>query len=524
MVFAIAVSTTELCAVSISTLHYSTYAKSDEFASLCELLGERLENEGNDKQSANLCYICSVNIPKTVKIWVEDIQASGSGSIVKGGGTKAVPGRLNSLALQEFVEKVIILSQAEPGAIHDSKVAEMLFLYASLLAAEGELSAASRYIVGQVDEACAILQDRLFHAVQESGTPPPFPFPSHTIGSGSVTAKTLPSSESFWGNPSSTGFGGPSVNVQHGTTTSSKFERQANTDIGAEPPLPVEWNQIYDPARQAYYYYNTTTNESQWERPAARPRQVSIGQVSPSNQMANRVRDTGTTIGGSYSNNIGNFDGGKPVVVAAPGTSQMNPSFNTRPSPSIGFQASRPAPSFSQPSPANPLPASGATAMANTTSSNTGVAVPAPAPSPPAPTLTPAEAIDACLALGGDTAVVVQAVQSLTAMLEGMQLSPSQKKMLGEVKKASHILFCKTVAGDVEPEIMEKVTKFFHLLSTRDIHGAATVHQVCVPGVLLLRDTYRMYGFVNACIVSNFLLCRNFLIPAGMPIRIGSRA
>ncbi len=417
--------------------------------------------------------MCSVNIPKTVNIWAEDLQTSASGSVAKG-GVGSVPGCMNSLALQEFVEKVIIFSQAEPGAINDSKVAEILFWYASLLAAEGEMQAATRYIVGQTDEACAILCDRLFHAMQEPGTPPPFPFASRTVGAGTtVAAKTLPATESFWGNVSNSAFGS-SVALCGGSPV--KLEGQSSITSGGEPFLPLEWNQIYDPTRQAYYYHNTLTNESQWERPVV-PRLSACPSGSPrSLQLVRGASATGSSFG------TGTSTDGKPVVGF--GTSQMNSSFNTRPSPSTGFQASVPAPSFSQSTPANPLPASAATAMA-TASSNGGVTVPAPAPSPPARTLTPAEAIDACLALGGDTAVVVQAVQSLTAMLEGIQLSPSQNKMLGEVKKASHILFCKAVAGDVESDVMEKMSKFFQLLSVRDMHGAAAVHQVGIPGVLL---------------------------------------
>ncbi len=419
--------------------------------------------------------MCAVNIPKTVNIWAEDLQASVSGSIAKG-GVGLVPGCMNPLALQEFVEKIITFSQAEPGAINDSKVAKILFLYASLLAAEGEMQAATRYLVGQTDEACAILRDRLFHATQESGTPPPFPFASCTVGAGTTAAaKTLPATERFWGNVSNSAFGS-SMNACGGTPT---LEGQSSIGSGAEPPLPLEWSQIYDPTRQAYYYHNTLTFESQWERPVV-PRLSTCS--SGSSRSLKLVY--ASTSGASFSNGV-SVDG-KPVVGL--GTSQMNSSFNTRSLPSTGFQASVPAPSFSQSTPTNPLPASAATTM-TIASSNGGVAAPAPAPSPPARTLTPTEAIDACLALGGDTAVVVQAVQSLTAMLEGMQLSPSQHKMLGEVKKASHILFCKAVAGDVESDVMEKVSKFFHLLSVRDMHGASVVHQVGIPDILLSDDS-----------------------------------
>ncbi len=403
--------------------------------------------------------MCSVNIPKTVNIWAEDLRISGSGS-AKGTGLSAGRG-IDSLALQEFVEKVIIFSQAEPGAIKDSKVAKLLFLYASLLASEGEMQAASRYIVGQTDEACSILRDRLFHASQEQGTPPPFPFASQTVGVGTTAATTIPFTESFWGtmgpSTSSWSLDGGLQSINPSTTT-------ANTAGGGhEVPLPLGWTQIYDPTRQAYYYYNTVTNVSQWESPAL------------------CFRDAG-----SVRSPASAAEEYKPV--GGPGAAQMNSSsYATTRTPSQhsqhAFPASVPAPSFSQSTPADPLPASGATTTAAAASSS-GVAVPAPALSPPARALTPAEAIDACLALGGDTAVVVQAVQSLTAMLEGMQLSPSQRKMLGEVSKASHILFCKAVAGGVEPNVMGKVSRFFHLLSVRDMHAAAAVHQVRVARIM----------------------------------------
>ncbi len=398
--------------------------------------------------------MCSVNIPKTVNIWAEDLRISGSGS-AKGMGLSS--GRIDSLALQEFVEKVIILSQAEPGAINDSKVAELLFLYASLLAAEGEMQAASRYIVGQMDEACAILRDRLFHASQEQGTPPPFPFASETVSVG-TTAFT----DGYWGSTQSSS---RNWDWDGGRQSNSSSALAANTAVGGqELSLPLGWTQIYDPTRQAYYYYNTTTNVSQWEPPST---------LRHSSDAGGTARQLAPTAGER-----------KPAGGGAGAAAQVNsPSYAMTRTPSqYAIPASVPAPSFSQSIPADPIPASGVTNTA--TAASSGVAVPAPAPSPPARVLTPAEAIDACLALGGETAVVVQAVQSLTAMLEGMQLSPSQRKMLGEVRKASHILFCKAVAGDVESDVMAKVSRFFYLLSVRDMHAAAAVHQVRVAQIM----------------------------------------
>ncbi len=426
--------------------------------------------------------MCSVNIPKTVSIWAEDFQTSVSGSVLKG-TTRLSPGTINSLALQEFVEKVIIFSQAESGATKDPKVAALLFLYASLLAAEGELQAASRYIVGQTDEACAILRDRLFHASQEQGNPPPFPFSSQTVSVGSVTPATLPHTESFWGVPSvgssfSRGIfdASPQLEFQN-----SKSSTNAAVGVPESPPLPLGWTKVYDPSRQAYYYYNKVMNVSQWETPV--PQLPVLGSSASLGAMNSQSSAEGPCTGivplygqRSSSNvvphSLQNVDA-KPM--RRPGPAQMNAPFDMKSGPSPGHPTSGP-------SPGNPLPTSQFTTTAG--SSSSGVAPPSPA-SPPVQVLTPAEAIDACVALGGDTAVVVQAVQSLTGTLNSMQLSPPQRKMLSEVSKASHILFCKAVAGDVEPDVMEKVSRFFNLLSVRDMHGATAVHQVRMTGVVL---------------------------------------
>ncbi len=47
----------------------STYAKSEEFPGYCGKLGERLEKESRNLDGATLCYMCAVNIKKTVAIW-----------------------------------------------------------------------------------------------------------------------------------------------------------------------------------------------------------------------------------------------------------------------------------------------------------------------------------------------------------------------------------------------------------------------------------------------------------------------
>uniref|UniRef100_A0A803SUR8 Protein transport protein Sec31A n=1 Tax=Anolis carolinensis TaxID=28377 RepID=A0A803SUR8_ANOCA len=67
-----------------------TYARPDEFASLCDLLGARLESEGDSllQTQACLCYICAGNVEKLVACW-----------------TKAQDGN-SPLSLQDLIEKV----------------------------------------------------------------------------------------------------------------------------------------------------------------------------------------------------------------------------------------------------------------------------------------------------------------------------------------------------------------------------------------------------------------------------------
>ena len=47
-----------------------TYAKPEEFAPLCDLLGQRLEAQKEDHYAnAMVCYICAGNVEKFVSCW-----------------------------------------------------------------------------------------------------------------------------------------------------------------------------------------------------------------------------------------------------------------------------------------------------------------------------------------------------------------------------------------------------------------------------------------------------------------------
>ncbi|NXN27125.1 SC31A protein, partial [Nycticryphes semicollaris] len=135
-----------------------TYARPDEFAALCDLLGNRLESEGDSllQTQACLCYICAGNVEKLVACW-----------------TKAQDGN-NPLSLQDLIEKVVILRKAvqltqavDPNAV-GALLAEKMSQYANLLAAQGSIAAALTFLPANTNQPnIMLLRDRLCRAQGE---------------------------------------------------------------------------------------------------------------------------------------------------------------------------------------------------------------------------------------------------------------------------------------------------------------------------------------------------------------------
>ncbi|XP_033744000.1 protein transport protein Sec31A-like isoform X3 [Pecten maximus] len=147
-----------------------TYASQDEFVSLCDTLATRLESEraGNLSMYASLCYICSGNVDKLVENWHRNTQANNT-----------------PMGLQDLVEKVMVLrkavalSRGQEEEVSTGLLANKLNGYASLLAAQGSMDTAMRYLGNSTEVNLAILKDRLFHALGQSSygvQAPPFPF------------------------------------------------------------------------------------------------------------------------------------------------------------------------------------------------------------------------------------------------------------------------------------------------------------------------------------------------------------
>ncbi|XP_035186370.1 protein transport protein Sec31B isoform X2 [Oxyura jamaicensis] len=163
-----------------------TYAKHEDYTQLCDMLGARLESEGDAALSndACLCYISSGNVERLVECWVKNHETS------------------SPLALQDLVEKVMVLSRSiemlrgTAGPAPGPVLAERITQYASLLASQGCLAAAMDYLPNSSKELLIEqLRDRLFHA--QGGNvgdqqPPPFPYARVNVG---VIKQTSPAAK-----------------------------------------------------------------------------------------------------------------------------------------------------------------------------------------------------------------------------------------------------------------------------------------------------------------------------------------
>ncbi|XP_061001642.1 protein transport protein Sec31A isoform X6 [Dama dama] len=240
-----------------------TYAKPDEFSALCDLLGTRLESEGDSllQTQACLCYICAGNVEKLVACW-----------------TKAQDGS-SPLSLQDLIEKVVILrkavqlTQAMDANTVGVLLAEKMSQYANLLAAQGSIAAALAFLPESTNQPNIVqLRDRLCRAQgdpvpgqQESSRTPyerhqvskgrPGPVTGHAQMPRAPAQQYYPHGE----NPPPPGF------VMHGNVSPNVAAAQLPTSPGhmhtQVPPYPQP--QPYQPAQQ----YSFGTGGSAMYRP-----------------------------------------------------------------------------------------------------------------------------------------------------------------------------------------------------------------------------------------------------------------
>ncbi|XP_077630887.1 protein transport protein Sec31A isoform X2 [Crocuta crocuta] len=298
-----------------------TYAKPDEFSALCDLLGTRLENEGDSvlQTQACLCYICAGNVEKLVACW-----------------TKAQDGS-NPLSLQDLIEKVVILRKAvQLTQTMDTNtvgvlLAEKMSQYANLLAAQGSIAAALAFLPENTNQPNIVqLRDRLCRAQgqpvpgQESPKMPyerqqlpkgrPGPVAGHTQMPRAPAQQYYPHGE----NAPPPGF------IMHGNVNPNATTAQLPTSPGhmhtQVPPYPQ--SQPYQPAQQ----YSFGTGGSTMYRPQQ--------PVAPS--ASNAYPNT------PYMSSASSYSGQSQLYAtqhqASPSTSSSAASFPPPPSSGASFQ------------------------------------------------------------------------------------------------------------------------------------------------------------------------------------------
>ncbi|NXO23113.1 SC31A protein, partial [Cisticola juncidis] len=257
-----------------------TYARPDEFAALCDLLGSRLENEGDSilQTQACLCYICAGNVDKLVACW-----------------TKVQDGN-SPLSLQDLIEKVVILRKAvqltqavDPNAM-GALLAEKMSQYANLLAAQGSLAAALTFLPANTTQPNIVqLRDRLCRAqgelpVGQDGPRAPCerePVPRGRAGpaAGRMQAPPAPAQQYYQqgDNPPPPGFimpgaVGPSMPPQQATSSNYGMYSQA----GTRPAYPQTYQatQQYSPGTGGPALY-------QPQQPIAAPASASYPSPAP---------------------------------------------------------------------------------------------------------------------------------------------------------------------------------------------------------------------------------------------------
>jgi protein transport protein SEC31 len=148
-----------------------TYSSEQEFTVLCEALGDHLEEAG-DTASASVCFQCSMNLEKTARFWLWQLENVGG----------------DYLALHDFVVKVSVFMQTgAQGSELSDDVAEAMYRYAKVLADQGLFASAAKYCRSNSQE-CKELKDRLYRSkdsqicLQLMGATPDFPYQYVNIG------------------------------------------------------------------------------------------------------------------------------------------------------------------------------------------------------------------------------------------------------------------------------------------------------------------------------------------------------
>ncbi|KAL5017881.1 hypothetical protein ScPMuIL_003603 [Solemya velum] len=225
-----------------------SYSSHMEYADLCDTLATRLENEGEGELSmyASLCYICSGNVEKLVENWYQNTELVNT-----------------SRSLQDLVEKVTMLrkavelSRGQVPQITTGRLAEKLSCYAGILAAQGSLDTAIRYLGSSNELTLSVLRERLYKAIGQpvpGMADPDFPFQKVNIQSKSAPKQPAVQISQTAQTRSAQKFGGytqPQNSFQTVTTASTSYSQYQSPYAAVNGSVPTQPQAIYNPAATA---------------------------------------------------------------------------------------------------------------------------------------------------------------------------------------------------------------------------------------------------------------------------------
>eukprot|EP00112_Aurelia_sp_Birch-Aquarium-sp1_P011275 Seg237.6 transcript_id=Seg237.6/GoldUCD/mRNA.D3Y31 product="Protein transport protein Sec31A" protein_id=Seg237.6/GoldUCD/D3Y31 len=259
-------SIVETCAIdnwkeALATL--VTYGRAEEFFELCDLLGQRLENEAQNYTSAIICYICSGNVERLVSCW-----------------SKTVPRDASPLLLQDLIEKVMVLKKAverekkQTAATSNSFLAGQLSKYGNILASQGSYETAMVYLSTINDPTVALLKDRLMQAQGQQVSDTQLPFQKVSVRA--TPAPKAPQAKTPTQPQPGYGFQ-PSPVQPTQPSQPSQYYNPASV-------APSTYQGMYQPSQPTVGMPSATSQPSYGQPHAQIPGQYQPGQVPPGSQ------------------------------------------------------------------------------------------------------------------------------------------------------------------------------------------------------------------------------------------------
>ena len=124
---------------------FCTFAKSDDdFSSLCENLGKRLEREGK-VEDAKVCYLAGRKLDKVVSIWIDKAENQEKEELKEDALESAFS--VHARVLQSFIEKVTVFKQVKGTSGGDLKpLYDKYTEFIEIVASQGNLTVAQKYV------------------------------------------------------------------------------------------------------------------------------------------------------------------------------------------------------------------------------------------------------------------------------------------------------------------------------------------------------------------------------------------